>query len=47
MMNLNEISQSEKLDRLTVHMDGIPVYDIVMAEDFSDLADEVKKYANS
>ena len=37
------MSKNETMNRLTVHMDGTPVYDIVMAEDFSYLPEEVKK----
>ena len=37
------MSKNETMNRLTVHMDGTPVYDIVMAEDFSSLPEEVKK----
>ena len=33
----------ETMNRLTVHMNDTPVYDIVMAEDFSFLPEEIKK----
>lgn len=35
------------LDRLTVHMEEKPIYDIVMAEDFSELASEIQKLGTS
>lgn len=30
-------------DRLTVHLNGEPVYDIVMTQDFNGLQEEVRK----
>lgn len=38
-----EHTADESLSRLTVHLDGKPVYDIVMTENFSALRDEVSK----
>lgn len=42
-MDVNEMNKNETMNRLTVHMDGTPVYDIVMAEDFSYLPEDVAK----
>lgn len=40
-------TEEEILNRLTVHLDGKPVYDIVMAEDFAALKEEAAKLVNA
>lgn len=42
-MSSDIITTETDRDRLTVHMDGVPVYDIVLKHDFSELAAELKK----
>ena len=34
-------------DRLTVHLNGEPVYDIVMTQDFNGLQEEVRKHVSA
>ena len=43
MENTKKETGRESMNRLTVHMNDVPVYDIVMAEDFSFLPEEIKK----
>ena len=35
--------KNEKMNRVTVHLDEKPIYDIVMTEDFSALPGEIEK----
>ena len=44
MENTKKETGRESMNRLTVHMNDVPVYDIVMAEDFSFLPEEIKNW---
>ena len=39
--------KNEKMNRVTVHLDEKPIYDIVMTEDFSALPGEIEKLSIS
>jgi len=46
-LDMSDITTKETMNRLTVHEDGQPIYDIVMTEDFSMLSEEVEKLSTA